>query len=82
MVVGDPIYLVAGVSEVDPEWPDLVSRIVDPQNPDRIEGTSAVSVEGTIMTLTPSGDGTYPVYAEVDDTGQVLSLRIDLRPAP
>jgi hypothetical protein len=29
----------------------------DPQNPHRIEGTSAVQVEGTIMAQTPEGDG-------------------------
>jgi len=32
------------------------------------------------MTTTPHGDDLYPVYAELDD-GQIVSLRIDLRPA-
>jgi hypothetical protein len=34
------------------------------------------------MTTTPGGDDLYPVYADVDDSGQILSLRIDLRPEP
>jgi len=37
-------------------------------------------VAGTIMTKTAGGDDMYPVYAELDASGQVLSLRIDLRP--
>jgi hypothetical protein len=44
---------------------------------------TAVEIKGTIMTTTPGGDGLYPVYAEVDPGGQLLSLRIDLtNPAP
>jgi hypothetical protein len=80
VVVGDPAYLVAGGSEKDPEWQALVAEIFDAGNPRRIEGTSAVEVEATIMTTTPGGDDLYPVYAQVED-GQVVSLRIDLRPA-
>jgi hypothetical protein len=53
--------------------------VFDADNPRRVRGTSAVQVRGTIMTTTPSGDGAYPVYAELDDTGQVLALRVDLR---
>jgi hypothetical protein len=74
--------IVAGGSPDDPQWQDVVEQMFDRQNPRRIEGTSAVQVEGTIMTMTPAGDDMYPVYAELDDNGQVLSLRIDLRPAP
>lgn len=81
VVVGDPCYLVAGGSPVDPQWQDVVKQMFDPQNPQRIEGTSAVQVEGTIMTMTAGGDDMYPVYAELDDGGQVLSLRVDLRPS-
>jgi hypothetical protein len=81
VVVGDPCYLVAGGAPVDPQWQDVVRQIFDPQNPQRVPGTSAVEIEGTIMTTTPGGDDMYPVYAEVDDDGQILSLRIDLRPA-
>ena len=33
------------------------------------------------MTKTPAGDDLYPVYAELDDNGQVRSLCIDLRPS-
>lgn len=80
VVVGDPCYLVAGGSPVDPQWQDIVKQIFDPQNPHRIEETSAVQVAGTIMTKTAGGDDMYPVYAELDASGQVLSLRIDLRP--
>lgn len=81
VVVGDPCYLVAGGSRVDPQWQDVVKQIFDPQNPRRIEGTTAVQIEGTIMTTTPAGDDVYPVYAELDDNGQVLSLRVSLRPS-
>jgi hypothetical protein len=77
VVVGDPCYLVAGGSQVNPQWDDVVKQIFDAQNPGRIEGTSAVQVEGTIMTITPAGDDMYPVYAELADNGQVLSLRVD-----
>jgi hypothetical protein len=79
VVVGDPAYLVAGGSENDPEWQAVVAEIFDDNNPRRIEGTSAVEVEATIMTTTPHGDDLYPVYAEVED-GHVVALRIDLRP--
>lgn len=82
VVVGDPCYLVAGGAPVDPQWQDVVRQVFDQGNPLRIEGTSAVQVEGTIMTTTPGGDDLYPVYADVDDSGQILSLRIDLRPEP
>ncbi|HJS93058.1 MAG TPA: hypothetical protein VJ741_02265 [Solirubrobacteraceae bacterium] len=82
VVVGDPCYLVAGGSERDPEWQDVVKQLFDKQNPGRIDGTSAVQVHGTIMTMTPAGDDMYPVYADVDDDGRVLGLRIDLRPSP
>jgi len=80
VVVGDPAYLVAGGSENDPEWQTVVAKIFDESNPRRIEGTSAVEVEATIMTTTPHGDDLYPVYAQMDGE-QVVSLRIDLRPA-
>jgi hypothetical protein len=82
VVVGDPCYLVAGGSAVDPQWQDVVVQMFDKANPHRIDGTTAVAVGGTIMTTTPKGDDMYPVYAEVDDAGQILGLRIDLRPAP
>jgi hypothetical protein len=82
VVVGDPCYLVAGGSPVDAQWQNVVAQVFDRSNPHRIEGTTAVAVEGTIMTTTPRGDDTYPVYAELDDAGQVLGLRIDLRPVP
>jgi hypothetical protein len=80
VVVGDPAYIVAGGSEKDPEWQAVVAEIFDESNPRRIEGTSAVEVEATIMTTTPGGDDLHPVYAELEH-GQVVSLRIDLRPA-
>lgn len=51
-------------------------------DPDRIDGTTAVQVHGTIMTMIPAGDDMYPVYADVDNDGRVLGLRIDLRPSP
>jgi hypothetical protein len=79
IVVGDPCYLVTGGSPVDPQRQDVFKQVFDPQN--RIEGTSAVQIEGTIMTTTPAGDDMYPVYAELADDGQVLALRVDLRPA-
>ena len=82
VVVGDPCYLVAGGSPNDPQWQDVVNQMFDPQNSHRIEGTSAVQIEGTLMTTTPAGDDMYPVYAELDDDRQVLALRIDLRPSP
>lgn len=66
---------------VDPQWQDVVKQMFDPQNPRRIEGTCAVQIEGTIMTTTAGGDDMYPVYAELDDDGQIVSLRVDLRPA-
>ena len=81
VVVGDPCYLVAGGSPVDPQWQDVVSQMFDPQNPRRIEGTTGVQIEGTIMTTTLAGDDLYPVYAELDGNGQILALRIDLRPS-
>jgi hypothetical protein len=80
VVVGDPAYLVSGGSPKDPEWQAVVQEMFDETNPRRIEGTSAVEVEATIMTTTPHGDDLYPVYAQVED-GQVVSLRIDLRAA-
>ncbi len=81
VVVGDPCYLVAGGSRVDPQWQDVVKEMFDSGNPRRVDGTTAVEVEGTIMTKTPAGDDLYPVYAELDDNGQVRSLCIDLRPS-
>ncbi len=81
VAVGDPCYLVAGGSPQDPQWQDVVRQIFDAENPRRIEGTSAVQVEGTIMTTTAGGDDSYPVYAELDEQGQVMSLRVDLRPS-
>jgi hypothetical protein len=80
VVVGDPAYLVAGGSDEDAEWQAVVAEIFDESNPRHIEGTSAVEVAATIMTTTPGGDDLYPVYAELEH-GQVVSLRIDLRPA-
>jgi hypothetical protein len=77
IAVGDPCYLVAGGSPRDPDWQEVVAQMFDAGNPRRIEGTSAVEVEATVMTTTPDGDGLYPVYAEVRD-GQIVSLRIDL----
>jgi hypothetical protein len=58
----------------------LLGRIsVDAPDPRWIEGTSsAVEIAGTIITHTRSGDGFYPVYALVDEHGQVLGLRVDL----
>jgi hypothetical protein len=52
--------------------------LFDEANPRRIQGTTAVEIEATIMTTTPGGDGLYPVYADVGDDGQIRSLRVDL----
>jgi hypothetical protein len=79
VALGDPCYLIAGGGPNDPEWQDVVAQVFDDDNPRRVQGTSAVQVHGTIMTTTPSGDGAYPVYAELDDPGQVLALRVELR---
>jgi hypothetical protein len=79
VAVGDPCCLVPGGGPSSPEWEEVVAEVFDADNPRRVRGTSAVQVRGTIMTTTPSGDGAYPVYAELDDTGQVLALRVDLR---
>ena len=81
VVIGDPCYLVEGGGAEPPEWQEVVRQLIDEANPRRIAGTSAVEVAGTIMTQTPEGDDLYPVYGLIDDeTGQFLSLRIDLRP--
>ena len=78
-MVGDPCYLVDGGAPKSPEWQEVVAAIFDKGNPARISGTTAVEIEGTIMTTTPHGDDTYPFYGLLDeDTGQVLGLRIDL----
>ena len=79
IVIGDPCYLVQGGAPSSPEWQEVVRELYDEANPRRIEGTSAVEIEGTIMTPTPLGDGLYAVYGEVDEDGQVLALRIDVR---
>lgn len=77
VVVGDPCYLVQGGAEHPPEWQEVVAEIFDTENPHRIAATTAVEVEGTIMTTTLRGDDLYPVFGQVDEeTGKVLSLTV------
>lgn len=83
VVIGDPCYLIQGGAPHSPEWQEVVAEIFDKENPRRIAGTTAVQVEGTIMTTTVTGDDLYPVYGLVDeDTGKIVRLTIDLTPAP
>jgi hypothetical protein len=76
IVIGDPCYIVdAGIT-----WPEVVDRMFDDKGNYRKgeKETTAINVNGTFMTSTPHGDGQYPVYAEVDERGQVVSIRIEL----
>ena len=79
VAIGDPCYLVEGGAERSPEWQGVVGEIFDSDNPRRVAGTTAVEVEGTIMTTTVTGDDLYPVYGLVEEeTGQIVGLTVDL----
>lgn len=82
--IGDPCYLIENKgSRRQIFWEDVVNEFYD-NGRDRpgIDGTSAHEINGQLMTNTPDGDGRFPVYAEVDERGQIQSLRIDLNDEP
>jgi hypothetical protein len=82
VAIGDPCYLVQGGAERSPEWQTVVAEIFDKDNPRRIAETTAVKVEGAIMTTTVTGDDLYPVYGLVDEeTGKIVGLTVDLAAA-
>jgi len=52
--------------EKDPEWKNQAGEVL------------LAHVAGTgVLSHTHSGDGNYPVYAELDDNGKVKSLTIE-----
>jgi hypothetical protein len=42
-----------------------------------LDGASATESGGCVMVSSGFGDGIYPVYAAVDESGTVVSVRVD-----
>jgi hypothetical protein len=85
VAIGDPCYLIENKgSRRQVYWEDVVNALYDDKGRARegVNETSAIELHGHFITGTPDGDGTFPVYAEVDESGQVHALRIDLNDEP
>lgn len=82
--IGDPGYLIQGKGQRRTiTWEQVCDQFYDNgRTLPGVNGTSAHEIAGHLMTNTPDGDGQFPVYAEVDEQGQIQSLRIDLTDEP
>lgn len=82
VTVGDPCYLVQSENGNQLEWDAVVDACFDEKGRQvtNEHGAPVVNVNGAFIIGTPSGDGSYPVYAELNSNNEVVSVRIELDP--
>ncbi len=80
VIVGDPCYVIDDRLPEHPTWDEVVDASFDEKGHQVTDkhGAPVVNVNGTFIIGTPYGDGSYPVYAELNDNNEVVSVRIDL----
>lgn len=77
--VGDPCYVIGGdASHAFDSWDEYVNTLINRGHFAKKQSVSEPAGEGIGMHVqTLYGDGSYPVYAELDGNGRVARIAID-----